>query len=145
MNPKFHCVDNPPDDLGVDGDACVDRWGWRRTKLRGRWHVTGKLPAEGGHMLFHSGEQPRHVDGRNGDFSVSPDGEGWKKRADKWEYSGWIAPQPVKDVRVSGLRVDGNVSLPLVNGKIPVFDGNGVYVGYLTPTKGPIPPPSDDE
>ena len=115
------------DDLEVqvnDSGYC-----WR--KVGQRYIGEGFLPDPGCKLIDVPGE-PLHTQGSPGCVALGPDGRCWKKNAaDNWLFEKYIVDQEPEDVLVRGLRVDGNLSIPVIEGKVPVYSRAGVLLGHM--------------
>ena len=89
---------------------------------------------------------PLHSQGDPGDAALCPDGRCWKKNAgEDWIFQGYMVAPELEDLTVNRFRVDSNLSLPMVSGKIPLYSRQGVLIGNLTWEPVSPPDPEDDE
>ena len=137
MTPASAKADDP-EILIIDSGFC-----WR--KQGERYIGESFLQDPGGELIDVSGF-PLHHQGEPGDAALCPDGRYWKKSAGgEWVFQGYVVAPEIEDLTVKGFRVDGNLSLPMVAGKIPLYSRQGTRIGNLT--WEPISPsdPEDDD
>ena len=77
--------------------------------------------------------EPTLYQGADGDVAVAPRGTCWSKKAGAWRYEDDLGEGTKRSVRTEALVVLGNLSLPIVDGKIPIYHSvrTTQIVGYL--------------
>ena len=85
-----------------------------------------------GKLLDVQGEPTLHQ-GADEDVAVSPRGTCWAKKAGAWQYEEELGEACERLVKTDSLIVLGNLSLPIVDGKIPLYHPvrTTQIVGYL--------------
>ena len=115
------------DDLEVqvnDSGYC-----WR--KVGRRYIGEGFLPDPGCKLIDVPGV-PLHTQGDPGCVALCPDGRCWRQNSERdWVFEKWIVDPEPEDILVLGLRVDSNFSVPVIEGKIPVYSRGGVLMGHI--------------
>ena len=126
-----------------DPELIVSSTGFCWGKLGEQYVGEGFLQDPGGKLIDVSG-LPLHSQGDPGDAALCPDGCWWKKNdGGDWIFQGYVGAPELEDLMVDGFRVDGNLSLPMVAGKIPLYNRRGILIGNLT--WEPISPPDPEE
>ena len=127
----------------IDPELIVSDTGFCWRKLGEQYIGEGFLQDPGRKLIDVSG-LPLHSQGDPGDAALCPDGRCWKKNdAEEWIFQGYVGDTEIEDLIVNGFRVDGNLSLPMVSGKIPIYNRQGVRIGNLT--WEPITPTDPEE
>ena len=123
----------PPIPVGIDDpELIVSDAGFCWRKLGEQYIGEGFLQDSGRKLIDVSG-LPLHSQGDPGDSALCPDGRCWKKNdGGDWIFQGYVVDPEIEDLTVNGFRVDRNLSLPMVAGKIPIYSRQGVLIGYLT-------------
>ena len=102
---------------------------WR--KVGQRYIGEGFLPDPGCKLIDVPGE-PLHTQGSPGCVALCLDGRCWKQNSDgDWVLGKRIVDPDPEDFMVRGLRVDGNFSVPVIGGKVPVYSRAGVLLGHI--------------
>ena len=132
----------PPASAGIDDpELLVSDAGFCWRKL-GEQYVGEEFLQDPGGKLVDVSALPVQSQGNPGDAALCPDGRWWKKNdAGDWIFRGYLVALEIEDLMVTGFRVDGNLSLPMVAGKIPLYSRQGIAIGYLT--WEPIPDPDN--
>ena len=113
-------------DLKLDDDGYL----WVRTVRK--WRLEKNLLVSGEHRLIDVAVEPAYSQGDNGDMAVDIAGHCWHKAEGRWEYGGCLVDYPVlRSMEVDNLSVRANFSVPIVSGKIPVYDGLGKLYGHI--------------
>ena len=122
----------PPAAAGVDDpELIVSDSGFCWRKLGEQYVGEGFLQDPGCRLIDVSGP-PLHSQGNPGDAALCPDDRFWKKNdGGDWIFQGYVVAPEIEDLTVNGFRVDGNLSLPLVAGKIPLYNRQGTRIGNL--------------
>ena len=101
-------------DKALDDDGYL--W-WRSTTS---WSIQKRITTGNRKLLDVQGEPTLHQ-GADGDVAVSPRGTCWVKQAGAWEYEDDLGEACERLVKTDSLIVLGNLSLPIVDGRIPVY------------------------
>lgn len=122
----------PTSATAEDPEVQVSDAGYCWRKLGQRYIGEGFLQRPGGKLIDVSGF-PLHTQGSPGDAALCPDSRCWiKNDAGEWIFEDFMIAPEIEDLLVNGFRVDGNLSLPMVDGKIPIYDRRGIRIGNLT-------------
>ena len=116
---------------GSPGDVRVSTPGYIYCKNSNNvWCCSGLMQRVGGKLYDIQGE-PLWDSGQDGDVSITLSGHWWRKEAGEWIYCGRLGSEEPLDLEINSLRVNGNFSLPIIKGRIPIYDANGDLFGYL--------------
>ena len=124
---------SPDDSDGSPGDVQVSTLGYIYLKGADNvWCCPGLMQKEGGKLFDVQGE-PLWDSGEDGDISITLSGRWWRKEAGEWIYGGKQGSygEEPSDLETNNLRVNGNFSLPIISGRVPIYDANGDRFGYL--------------
>lgn len=108
--PQADLADRALDDSGF-------LW-WRGTV---RWQIEKKLTRGKGRLIDVQAEPTLHQ-GADQDVAVTPQGDCWTKAAGQWGYDGSLGDNSQPIVKTETLVVSGNLTLPVVNDRVPLFD-----------------------
>ena len=100
-------------DRALDDDGYL--W-WRSTTS---WSIQSRITT--GKLIDVQGEPTLHQ-GADDDIAVSPRGKCWVKKAGAWCFEDDLGDETERIVKTDSLVVLGNLSLPIVDGRIPIFD-----------------------
>ena len=96
------------------------------------WRIEKRIITPPGKLIDVQGEPTLHQ-GADDDVAVTPRGKCWLKKADAWQYEDDLGEARERLVKTDSLIVLGNLSLPIVDGRIPLFHPvrTNQIVGYL--------------
>lgn len=121
-----------------DPEVQVNDAGFCWRKIGQRYIGEVFLPNPGCRLIDVPG-LPLHGQGDPGCVALCPDGRCWRKNSEgAWVFEKYIVDPEPEDLLVRGLRVDGNFSVPVIEGKIPVYSRGEVLIGHIEFT--PIEP-----
>ena len=116
---------------GSDRDIRLDDLGFLFCNHNGKWSCESRLTNPGGRVhdvIVH----PRCLLGKPGDVACTTDSKWWKKNhAGEWVFQFYLIPPPWADITTGKLTVMSNFSVPVVDGKVPIYKPNGVLRGHL--------------
>ena len=116
---------------GSPGDIRVSTPGYIYCKnAENIWCCSGLMQKVGGKLFDVQGE-PLWNSGQNGDVSITLSGLWWRKESGEWLFCGQLGVREVNDIEANNLRVHGNFSVPIVKGRVPLYDANGDLFGYF--------------
>ena len=97
-----------------------------------KWRIERRIKTPKGNLLDVQGEPTLHQ-GVDNDVAVSARGTCWIKKAGAWQYEDDLGDVCERSVKTAALVVLGNLSLPIVDGKIPIYHPvrTTQIVGYL--------------
>ena len=126
--PQFKRIgpgEKPKDAEGADKDVQLDDLGFLFCKHNGKWKCESRLAEPGGRVHDVVVHPPCQL-GRPGDVACTSDSKWWKKNSrSEWIFQYYlILPRPA-DVTTGKLVVTSNLTLPIVNGWIPLYDARG--------------------
>ena len=132
--PHFYRIKIPQPN---ERDMWLDDFGycrvWQTIDNISSWHITRKITFENRKVLDTPGH-PLQSQGIDRDVCVAPTGDCWRKDV-TWIFEGClIRTDRPANLHVQDLRVDGNLSIPVIDGLIPVYSPRGTLICY-TPTK----------
>ena len=117
----------PPDPQdGHERDVRVDNLGYVWKKRRG-WRIIRRLTTKG---IIDVTGPPTFNLGQREQVALTATGHCWRK-SDQWDYEGCLVKEEPQDVLARDLTVRGNFVPPVVNGKIPVYNQMGQWIGNL--------------
>ena len=113
-------------------DRALDSEGYLWWRGGAAWRIERRIIEGGAKLLDVQGEPTLHQ-GADGDVAVAPRGKCWFKKAGAWQYEDDLGEACERLVKTDSLIVLGNLSLPIVDGRIPLFDPYipNKIVGYL--------------
>ena len=131
--PQFYRVINSPHEIhGRTLDAALDDAGFLWRYLRGiGWRLERRLVDTATHKLVDTPGIPTIHEGQDGAVAVNPTGGCYAKEAGQWRDEGSLVVPDPQDVTVGNLRVDGNFSVPVIGGRIPVYSKGGALIGEI--------------
>ena len=131
--PRFYRVTHSPHEIhGRAKDAALDDGGFVWRFLRGiGWRIERRLLNTATHRLIDTPGAPTIRNGKDGDAAVNPDGWCFTKAGGQWNGDGCLVVGDPKDATVGNLRVDGNFSVPVIDGRIPVYNRQGALIGEI--------------
>ena len=110
-------------------DRAVNDAGYLWFLTREGWLIDRRLVDPPGKLVDVQGE-PTIRNGADNDLAINPCGLCWRKEGGKWVYEGFLGELTHKMIVTDSLEVRGNVSLPIVDGRIVLFRG-GRPVGKI--------------
>ena len=139
--PQFYRVINSPHEIhGRAKDAALDDAGYLWRFLRGiGWRIERRLVDTAIHKLVDTPGIPTIHEGQDGAVAVNPAGGCFAKEAGQWRTEDSLVVPDPQDTTVRDLRVDGNFSVPVINGRIPVYNRQGALIceiEVLPPRRG---------
>ena len=95
------------------------------------WRIERRITGEG--KLLDCQAEPTLHQGADGDIAVSARGTCWVKKDGAWQYEEDLGDVCERSVKTAALVVLGNLSLPIVDGRIPLYHPvrTTQIVGYL--------------
>ena len=121
---KFNRVSGNPNKVLPNsflGDHSLDDQGYLWWYDSTTWQILRRITKKQGKLIDVQGEPTLHQ-GENDDVAVTPRGKCWLKQAEAWQYEEDLGEGCESVTRTETLVVLGNLSLPIVNGRIPLFD-----------------------
>ena len=118
---KFSRVSNNPNEEqpnAVLGDRSLDDMGYLWWYNGTSWSVQRKITK--GKLLDVQAEPTLHQ-GEDDDAAVTPRGKCWLKREGIWQYEADLGEGCESGVKTETLVVLGNLTLPVVDGWVPLF------------------------
>ena len=114
------------------GDQALDDQGYLWVRGVTSWSINKRIITPKGKLLDVQAEPTLHQ-GADEDVAVSPKGTCWVKQAGAWRYEDELGDVCERLVKTDSLIVLGNLSLPIVDGKIPLYHPvrTNQIVGYL--------------
>ena len=131
----FYRVSGNPNEVlpnAARRDRALDDQGYLWLRGGTSWSIDRRIITPKGKLIDVQGEPTLHQ-GADNDVAVSPRGKCWIKKAGAWEYEDDLGEACERIVKTDSLIVLGNLSLPIVDGRIPLFDPYipNKIVGYL--------------
>ena len=104
---------------------------WKRESKS--WISKGSLFGPGGEKVWDVPfTGPIWSQGKSGDIAVASTSYWWCREGSGWIGKGYLADfPPMESIEVKDLNVRGNFSVPIVSGKIPVYDALGNLYGHI--------------
>ena len=102
------------------GDRALDDQGYLWWRVSAVWSIKRRIISPPGKLLDVQGE-PAARQGSDDDVAVTPRGKCWIKKAGAWEFEDDLGEATERLVKTDSLIVLGNLSLPIVEGRIPLF------------------------
>ena len=115
--------------LSTVNDKALDDHGYLWRRGLANWHIERKIVPDGGKLLDVQAE-PTIREGKVYDVAVTPMGKCWGKLKNGWAYEGSLGDETLAEIRTERLVVLGNITLPIVDGAVPLFSGDKI-VGVL--------------
>ena len=130
----FYRVSGNPNSVlpnAAPGDRALDDQGYLWWRVSAVWSIKRRITGDG-KLLDVQGEPTLHQ-GVDGDVAVDPRGKCWAKKAGAWQYEEDLGEACERIVKTDSLVVLGNLSLPIVEGRIPLYhpERTNQIVGYL--------------
>ena len=115
----------------VPGDRALDDQGYLWWRVSAVWSIERRITGTG--KLLDVQAEPTLHQGVDGNVAVSARGTCWAKKAGAWQYEEELGEVTERSVKTESLVVLGNLSLPIVDGKIPIYHSvrTTQIVGYL--------------
>ena len=115
----------------VLNDRALDDQGYLWWRGGTSWNIERRITGNG--MLLDVQAEPTLHQGSDDDVAVTPPGKCWLKKAGAWQYEGDLSEACERIVKTDSLIVLGNLSLPIVDGRIPLYHPvrTNQIVGYL--------------
>ena len=128
----FHRIRNSPDELSSPSrnDTALADNGWLWFRLRTEWIVTGQILSEPAKLLDVQAEPTIH-EGSDDDLAVTARGLCWRKSGGRWRFDADLGNAETQQLTIHDCRVTGNLTLPIVEGWVPLYDACGRPVGKL--------------
>ena len=98
------------------------------------WMSQGSLFGPGGKTVFDvAWTGPVRSQGESGDIAVASTSYWWCREGAGWVGKGYLVEDfpPLESLEIKDLNVRGNFSVPIVSGRIPVYDGLGKLYGHI--------------
>ena len=124
--------EKPKDTEGSDKDVSLDDLGFLFCKHNGIWNCESRLVEPGGRVHDVTVHPPCQL-GRPGDVASTSDSKWWKKNSrSEWIFQYYLIPPPAPNLIVGKLTVLENLSIPVVDNEIPVYDTQGRLKGHIS-------------
>ena len=102
------------------GDRALDDQGYLWWRVSASWSIDKRIITPKGKLIDVQGEPTLHQ-GSDNDVAVAPRGKCWVKKAGAWQYEDDLGDETERIVKTDSLVVLGNLSLPIVDGRIPIY------------------------
>ena len=128
----FHRIRNSPDELPSPSrnDRALADNGWLWLRLGTEWIVTQRILSEPAKLLDVQAEPTIH-EGDDDDVAVTARGLCWRKSAGRWQFDADLGNAETARLTIRDCRVTGNLTLPIVESWVPLYDSRGRAVGKL--------------
>lgn len=131
----FYRVSGNPNSVLPDAvrrDRALDDQGYLWWCNGKSWSIDKRIITPPG-KLIDVQSKPLLRQGSDGDVAVTPRGLCWLKTAGAWQYEDDLGEATERLVKTDSLVVLGNLSLPIVDGRIPLYhpERTNQIVGYL--------------
>ena len=113
-------------------DRALDDQGYLWWRSTTSWSIERRITTPPGKLIDVQGEPTVHQ-GQDNDVAVTPRGKCWLKEASAWRFEGDLGDVCERLVKTDSLIVLGNLSLPIIDGRIPLYHPvrTTQIVGYL--------------
>ena len=138
--PTFKRIRSTPHHLpNRRGDKALDDSGYLWICDPKAWRISRNIlgrtggrvtPPEDRGKLIDCQDEPTINQGEVLDVAVTPKGKCWRKSQEGWQYEGSLGDETLAEIRTERLVVLGNLTLPIVNGAVPLYRGDKI-VGEL--------------